>query len=573
MLSDSLDCPFVIAPLVFSDVYLSCVLCTLCYQFLWIVYSWSPLWYSLTSICPVSCVPYVASFSGLSILYCPFGILWRLFVLCLVYPMLSDSLDCPFLITPLVFSNVYLSCVLCTLCCQILWIVHLWLPLWYSLTFICLVSCVPYVVRFSGLSICDYPLVFSNVYLSYVFCTLCCQFLWIVYFWLPLWYSLTFISPVSCVPYVVRFSGLYIFNCPFGILWCLFVLCLEYPMLSVSLDCIFLIAPLVFSDVYLSCVLCTLCCQFLWIAHFWLPLWYSLTFICPVSCVPYVASFSGLYICDCPFGILWRLFVQCLVYPMLPVSRDCIFLIAPLVFSEVYLSCVLCTLCCQFLWIVYFWLPLWYSLTCICPVSCVPYVASFSGLYIFDCPFGILWSLFVLCLVYAMLPISLDCVFLIAPLVLSDVYLSCVLCTLCCQFLWIVYFWLPLWYSLKFICPVSCVPYVASFSGLYIYDCPFGILWRVFVLCLVYPMLPVSLDCPFMIAPLVFSDVYLSCFLCTLCCQILWIVYLWLPLQFSLTFICPVPCVPYVVRFSGLYICDCPFGFLWRLLNYLVTGK
>jgi hypothetical protein len=34
------------------------------------------------------------------------------FVLCLVYPMLAVSLDCSFLITPLVFSNVYLSCVL-----------------------------------------------------------------------------------------------------------------------------------------------------------------------------------------------------------------------------------------------------------------------------------------------------------------------------------------------------------------------------------------------------------------------------------------------------------------------------
>ena len=28
-----------------------------------------------------------------------------------------------------------------------------------------------------------------------------------------------------------------------------------------------------------SIVLCTLCCQFLWIVHFWLPLRYSLTFI------------------------------------------------------------------------------------------------------------------------------------------------------------------------------------------------------------------------------------------------------------------------------------------------------
>jgi hypothetical protein len=216
-------------------------------------------------------------------------------------------------------------------------------------------------------------------------------------------------------------------------------------MLSDSLDCIFLIAPLVFSNVYLSCVLCTLCCQILWIVHLWLPLWYSLTFICLVSCVPYFVSFSGLSNCDCPFGILWRLCVLCFVYPMLSDSIDCPFVITPLVFSDVYSSCVLCTLCCQFPWIVYFLLSLWYSLTFICPVSCVNYVVSLSGLYIFDCPFGILWRLFVLCLVYPMLSDSLDCPFLIAPLVFSHVYLSCVLCTLCCQLLLIVYFWLPLW--------------------------------------------------------------------------------------------------------------------------------
>jgi hypothetical protein len=46
-----------------------------------------------------------------------------------------------------------------------------------------------------------------------------------------------------------------------------------------------------------------------------------------------------------------------------------------------------------------------------------------------------------------MLPVSLDCSFLIALSVFS-----------------------------KFICPVSIVPYVASFSGLFIFDCPFGIL-------------------------------------------------------------------------------------------------
>ena len=148
-------------------------------------------------------------------------------------------------------------------------------------------------------------------------------------------------------------------------------------MVTVSLDCPFVIAPSVFSNIYLSCVLCTLCCQFLWIFHFCLSLRYSLTFICPVSCVPYVASFSGLS-----------------------------FFIAPSVFSNMYLSCVLCTL----LTLVLFFYPL-YSLT----MSCVfaPYVTSFS-LYFF-----------------------------IAPSVFSNIYLSCVLCTLCCQFLWIVLFYCP----------------------------------------------------------------------------------------------------------------------------------
>ena len=98
------------------------------------------------------------------------------FVLCLVYPMLPVSLDCPFV-----------------------------LPLRYSLTCICPVSCVPNVASFSGLSFFITPSVFSNIYLSCVLCTLCCQFLWIVLF----------------------------------------------------------ITPSVFSNMYLSCVLCTLCCQFL----------------------------------------------------------------------------------------------------------------------------------------------------------------------------------------------------------------------------------------------------------------------------------------------------------------------
>jgi hypothetical protein len=59
-----------------------------------------------------------------------------------------------------------------------------------------------------------------------------------------------------------------------------------------------------------------------------------------------------------------------------------------------------------------------------------------------------------------------------------------------CQFLWIVHLWLALRYSL---------------------DCFYFIL-----LCPMYPMLPVSLDCPFPLS-----------------------------LRYSLTFICPVSCVSY----------------------------
>ena len=72
--------------------------------------------------------------------------------------------------------------------------------------------------------------------------------------------------------------------------------------------------------------------------------------------------------------------------------------------------------------------------------SCVPYVASFSGFSIFDCPF----VLFIF-----------------------------VLCTLCCQLFWSVHFWL----SLRFVY----LRLVANFSGVSI----------------------------FFIAPSVFSNVYL----------------------------------------------------------------
>ena len=200
---------------------------------------------------------------------------------------------------------------------------------------------------------------------------------------------------------------------------------------------------------------------------------------------------------------------------MFPLSLDCPFLIASTVFSHIYL-------CCHCLWIVHSWFPLQFPLTVI-------YAAIVSGFSILDCLYSFLSRLF-------MLPLSLDCAFLIAPTVSSHDYLYC-------HCLWIVHSWLPLQFSLTFI-------YVSIVSRLTILDCPYSFLWRLF-------MLPLSLDCPFLIAPTVSSHDYLYChFLC--------IVHSRLPLQFPLTFI-------YVAIVSGL-----PLHFSQQLLMaeilYLVTS-
>ena len=111
---------------------------------------------------------------------------------------------------------------------------------------------------------------------------------------------------------------------------------------------------------------------------------------------------------------------------------------------------------------------------------------------------------FVMCLVYLMLPVSLDCLRHVSciPNVasVSGLSSSCVLCTQCCQL------------SLDCLRHVSCVPNVASVSGLSS-SCVLctqccQCLWIVFVMCLVYLMLPVSLDCPFLISLSVFSNIY-----------------------------------------------------------------
>jgi hypothetical protein len=156
-----------------------------------------------------------------------------------------------------------------------------------------------------------------------------------------------------------------------------------------------------------SCVLCVQCCRCLWI-------------VClrPVFCVSNVANVSGLFV-----------FVLCLVCTMLPMFLDCL--------SS---SCVLCVQYGRCLWVA--------SLR---PVSCVSNTVDVSVLFVF-----------VLFLVCPILPISLDC--------LSS---SCVFCVQYCRCLWIV--------CLR---PVSCVSNAADVLGL-----------LVFVLCLVFPMLPKSLDC------------------------------------------------------------------------------
>jgi hypothetical protein len=89
-------------------------------------------------------------------------------------------------------------------------------------------------------------------------------------------------------PNVASFSGLTIFHC-LSVLF-VFVLCLEYQILPISLDCSFVIAPQYCLSS--SSVLCTQCCQFLWIVHSCLLL--SVVCLHYVSCVPNVASFSGL---------------------------------------------------------------------------------------------------------------------------------------------------------------------------------------------------------------------------------------------------------------------------------------
>jgi hypothetical protein len=79
------------------------------------------------------------------------------------------------------------------------------------------------------------------------------------------------------------------------------------------------------------------------------------SFLC---CV--VVSISSCVLCSQCCQCLWIVFVLCLVFPMLSVSLDCLRPVScvPNVVSVSGLSssCVLCSQCCQCLWIVYDWL-------------------------------------------------------------------------------------------------------------------------------------------------------------------------------------------------------------------------
>jgi hypothetical protein len=66
------------------------------------------------------------------------------------------------------------------------------------------------------------------------------------------------------------------------------------------------------------------------------------------------------------------------------------------------------------------------------------------------------------------------------------------------------------WYCVFALFSSSCVPYVASFSVFFFVLCTICCQFLCVFLRLVYHMLPVSLDCPFVIAPSVFCNIYLT---------------------------------------------------------------
>ena len=142
-----------------------------------------PLRYSLAFICPASCTLF-CKFLWIVLCHCPFCTLKQVIFLRLV-PYASSFSGLSFFITPSVLSHIYLCCILCTLCCSFSWF-SFWLPLPYSLIFICPLSYEPYAASLFWIVLFNYPSVLSSILLSSVKWTLCCQFIWIFMFHYPL---------------------------------------------------------------------------------------------------------------------------------------------------------------------------------------------------------------------------------------------------------------------------------------------------------------------------------------------------------------------------------------------------
>ena len=161
-----------------------------------------------------------------------------------------------------------------------------------------------------------------------------------------------------------------------------------------------------------------------------------------------------------------------------------------------------------------------------------------------------------------MLPVYGNCSFLIVHSVFSNVYILQVSCSQCYLCMGIVHSWLPLRFSLTFIYYKYHDHNVTCVWELFIPDCPFGFLWRLYITSIVITMLPVYGNCPFLIVPSVFSNVYIlqvswsQCYLC------MGIVHSWLSIRFSLTFIYYKYRAHNVTCVWELFIPDCPFGFL-----------
>ena len=111
----------------------------------------------------------------------------------------------------------------------------------------------------------DYPLGIFKLFLCYIYIICVCLLIVVsnIYFVCFVW-SVFVLCLVHCVPNAASVSGLSILNCPFGLL---------NRLSEIALERVFVL------DFF---VLCTICCQFLLITHYWLPLRYSLTFICPI---------------------------------------------------------------------------------------------------------------------------------------------------------------------------------------------------------------------------------------------------------------------------------------------------